>query len=73
MSTSLHEMYGGTPEFVKTHDHCKSPSCRELGTFQPHDKYPNVKFCEKHAMGLIVATVRAINDGTHSELSTAKT
>lgn len=69
MATSEREMSGGCQVFQKTHDHCKSPGCREVGSCQPYDKYPNVKFCEKHTMGLIVATVRAINNGTFQDWS----
>lgn len=58
----------GTEMPEKTHQHCKTPGCMEVGTFQPHDFAPNVKFCERHATGLIVKTVQSIVDGTHPEL-----
>ncbi len=52
----------------KTHAHCKTPGCMELGTFQPHDEHPHVLFCERHAARLIIRTVQSIEDGTHPSL-----
>lgn len=52
----------------KTHDHCKTPGCFELGTNQPHDEYPNIRFCDKHCNQLLVATVKSIVNGTHHVL-----
>jgi len=53
---------------TKTHAHCKSPGCMELGVFQPHDEHPHVLFCNKHALGLLIRTVQSICDGTHPDL-----
>lgn len=53
---------------AKTHAHCKTPGCMEPATFYPHDFAPNVGFCQKHAWGLIKATVDSILDGTHPDL-----
>jgi hypothetical protein len=55
-------------QFVKTHAHCKSPGCMEIGTCQPHDEYPHILFCDKHGRRLIIATVKSIVDGTHPDL-----
>ncbi len=52
----------------KTHAHCKSPGCMEIGSFQPHDELPHVLFCETHAGQLIKRTVVSIVDGTHPDL-----
>lgn len=52
----------------KTHQHCKSPGCMEIGTCQPHDEYPNILFCAKHGRRLIIETVKSIVDGTHPDL-----
>lgn len=42
----------------KTHAHCKSPGCMELGTFQPYDEHPHVLFCDKHGTQLIANCVK---------------
>lgn len=52
--------------FEKTHQHCKSPGCRELATFYVHKNI--VGFCDKHWMPLIAQTIKAIVNGTHHEL-----
>ena len=52
----------------KTHSHCKVAGCFEVGTFQPHDEFPHVLFCEQHARQLIIRTVESIVDGTHPAL-----
>lgn len=57
-----------TTQPTKTHAHCKSPGCMNPGTFQPHDQFPNVLFCDKHAGRLIVETVKSIVNGTHPDL-----
>ena len=59
------------PKFAvpqKTHAHCKSPGCMEIGVCQPHDEYPHILFCAKHGRRLIIATVKSIVDGTHPDL-----
>jgi hypothetical protein len=59
-------MFGGTPMPPKKTDaDCKSPGCRQPATFYSH---PRIGWCERHGLQLIVATVRAIEDGTHSAL-----
>lgn len=45
---------------MESHDHCKVPGCSEPGTFQPYDFAPNVRFCDRHAVKLIIGTIRGI-------------
>jgi hypothetical protein len=45
---------------TKTHRHCKSPGCLELGTFQPHVEFDHVLFCQKHAAEMFRQTVKLI-------------
>ncbi len=44
----------------ENHALCKVPGCNESATFQPYDFAPNVRFCDRHAVKLIVATIRGI-------------
>ena len=51
----------------KTHDHCKTPGCYEIG-YTMDDRWPHVRFCEKHGGQIIKRTVESIIDGTHPDL-----
>lgn len=68
MTTTYWDLHPGIEVKRKTHEHCKSPGCFELATCVPHEQYPNVRFCDKHAQELLRATIRSIVDGSHPEL-----
>lgn len=53
---------------TKTHAHCKTPGCPESATFFPCERWPHLGFCGKHATQLLIGSVKAVLDGTHSEL-----
>jgi hypothetical protein len=67
MSTSYWEMHEAGIRLPppKTHADCKSPGCYQAATFYSHT---NIGWCDKHGRQLIVATVKAIEDGTHHAL-----
>ena len=53
---------------VKRDDQCVCPGCSSQAVCWPYEKNRNVRFCQKHANGILVATVKSIIDGTHPDL-----